>query len=125
MRSTTMDLVKQHIVLWHASWGLARLRIVLKTMKGFRTFNLVPTCPKNRKNWGILRSSDVWDSHDQCVNTPSQTSQMVGEFYDVIGRIGSISTLKVLSQTVPDVGDECEHEISLSGTVADDRAFLR
>ena len=48
----------------------------------------------------------------------------VGDFYDVIGRIGSISTLKVLSQTVPDVGDfydECEHEICLSGTVPDDR----
>ena len=57
------------------------------------------------------------------VNTPSQTSQTVGDFHDVIGRIGSISTLKVLSQTVPDVGDfydECEHEICLYGTVADD-----
>ena len=32
-------------------------------------------------------------------NTPSQTSQTVGDFYDVIGRIGSIFTLKVLSQT--------------------------
>ena len=62
------------------------------------------------------------------VNSPSQASQTVGDFYDVIGRIGSISTLKVLSQTVPDVGDfydECEHEICLSGTVADDRGFLR
>ena len=27
-------------------------------------------------------------------NTQSQTSQTVGDFYDVIGRIGSISTLK-------------------------------
>ena len=60
------------------------------------------------------------------MNTPSQTSQTVGDFYDVIGRIGSISTLKVLSQTVPDVGDfydECEHKICPSGTVADDRDF--
>ena len=53
-------------------------------------------------------------------------AQTVGDFYDVIRRIRSISTLKVLSQTVPDVGDvydECEHEICLSGTVADDRDF--
>ena len=52
-------------------------------------------------------------------NTPSQTSQTIGDFKDVIGRIGSISALKVLSQTVPDVGDfydECEHEICLSGS---------
>ena len=32
-------------------------------------------------------------------NTSSQKSQTVGNFYDVIGRIGIISTLKVLSQT--------------------------
>ena len=32
-------------------------------------------------------------------NTSSQKSQTVGIFYDVIGRIGIISTLKVLSQT--------------------------
>ena len=73
------------------------------------------------------------------MNTPSQTSQTVGDFYDVIGRIGSISTLKVLFQMVREVGDltmsvnikfaclgrsptigdfydECEHEICLSGT---------
>ena len=52
--------------------------------------SLVPTCPKNLPMSGILTTS---------VNTPSQTSQTVGDFYDVIGRIGSISTLKVLSQT--------------------------
>ena len=51
------------------------------------------------------------------VNTPSQTSQTVGDFYDVIGRIGSVSTLKILSQTFPgDFYDECEHEICLSDT---------
>ena len=65
---------------------------------------LVPTCPTNRKNRGFLRSADVWDSYDQCEN-PTQTSQTVGNFYDVIGKIGSISTLKVLSQKVPDVGE--------------------
>ena len=32
-------------------------------------------------------------------NTSSQKSQTVGDFYDVIGRIGIISTLKVLSKT--------------------------
>ena len=32
-------------------------------------------------------------------DTSSQKSQTVGDFYDVIGRIGIISTLKVLSQT--------------------------
>ena len=69
----------------------------------------------------IVRICDFYDLPTSgipttSVNTPSQT---VGGFYDVIGRIGSISTLKALSQTVPDVGDfydECEHEISLSGT---------
>ena len=27
---------------------------------------VVSTCPKNRKNRELLRSSDVWDSYDQC-----------------------------------------------------------
>ena len=73
------------------------------------------------------------------VNAPSQKSQTVGDFYDVIGSIGSISTLKVhprrfptsaiftmsvnmkfaclgWSPTIGDFYDECEHEICLSGT---------
>ena len=53
------------------------------------------------------------------VNTSSQTSQTVGDFYDVIRRNGSTSTLKVVIPDIPDVGDfsdECEHEIFLSGT---------
>ena len=50
-------------------------------------------------------------------NTSSQTSQTVGDFYDVIGRIGSISTLKVLIADIPYCYDECKHEIFLSGTV--------
>ena len=29
------------------------------------SLSLVPTCPKNRKNRGFLRYSDVWDSYDQ------------------------------------------------------------
>ena len=64
------------------------------------------------------------------------TSQAVGDFYDMIGRIGSISTLKVhprrssiftmsvnmkvpclgRSSTIGDFYDECEPEICLSGT---------
>ena len=28
-------------------------------------YSLVLTCPKNRKNRGFLRYSDVWDSYDQ------------------------------------------------------------
>ena len=70
------------------------------------------------------------------MNTPFQT---VGDFYDVIGRVGSISTLKVhprrsptsaiftvsvnikfaslgRSPTIGDFYDEYEHEICLSGT---------
>ena len=66
---------------------------VLPWAVGLKTLlSLVPTCPKNRKNRGFLRSFDVWDSYDQCEHTPSQTSQTVGDFYDVIGRIASIST---------------------------------
>ena len=29
------------------------------------SLSLVPNCPKNRKNRGFLRYSDVWDSYDQ------------------------------------------------------------
>ena len=53
------------------------------------------------------------------VNTPSKTSQTVSDFYDVIGRMASISTLKVhprRSPMIKDFYDECEHEICLSGT---------
>ena len=50
------------------------------------------TCPKNRKNQGIVTISG---------NTASQTFQTVGDFYDVIGRIGSISTLKVHPRRSP------------------------
>ena len=54
----------------------------------------------------IVRIGDFYDLSTSGIlttigNTPSQTSQTVGYFYDVIGRIGSISTLKVLSQTSP------------------------
>ena len=73
----------------------------------------------------IVRIGDFYDLPTSRILTTSGNtqSQTVGDFYDVIERIGSISTLKVLSQTVPDVGDfydECEHEICLSGTLPDD-----
>ena len=71
----------------------------------------------------IVRIGDIYNLPTSgilttSVNTPSQTSQTVGNFYDVIGRIGSIYILKVLSQTVPDVGDfydECVHKIACLG----------
>ena len=36
---------------------------------------------------------------------PCQTSQTVGDFYDVIGRIGSISAFKVHPRRSPTIGD--------------------
>ena len=99
--------------------------------------SLVRTCSKNRKNRknrGFLRFSYVWDSYDQCEH-PIPDIPDGRRFYDVIGRIGSISTLKVhpdgpiftmsvnmkfawlgLSPTIDDFYDECEHGICLSGT---------
>ena len=52
----------------------------------------------------IIRIGDFYDIPTSEIlttsgNTSSQKSQTVGDFYDVIGRIGIISTLKVLSQT--------------------------
>ena len=40
--------------------------IVSVRKEGYGCLSLVPTCPKNRKNQGFLRSSGVWDSYDQC-----------------------------------------------------------
>ena len=64
----------------------------------------------------IVRIEDFYDIPTSGIlttsgNTSSQKSQTVGVFYDVIGRIGIISTLKVLIPDIPDVGDfydECE-----------------
>ena len=55
----------------------------------------------------IVRIGDFYDILTSgilltSVNTLSQT---VGDFYDVIGRIGSISTLEVLIPDIRDVGD--------------------
>ena len=52
----------------------------------------------------IVRRGDFYDIPTSGTlttswNTSSQKSQMVSDFYDVIGRIEIISTLKVLSQT--------------------------
>ena len=53
-------------------------------------------CPKNRKNRGFydIPTSGILTTSG---NTSSQKSQTVGDSYDVIGRIGIISTLKVLT----------------------------
>ena len=102
---------------------------------------------KNRifRNGSCERALRIGDFYDlptsgiltTSVNTPSQTSQTVGDFYDVIGRIGSISTLKLhprrsptsailtmdmkfaclgRSPTIGDFYNECEHDICLSAT---------
>ena len=52
----------------------------------------------------IVRIGDFYDTPTSGIlttsgNTSFQKFQTVGDFYDVIGRIGIISTLKVLSQT--------------------------
>ena len=52
----------------------------------------------------MLRIGDFYDIPTSGIlttsgNASSQKSQTVGDFYDVIGRIGIISALKVLSQT--------------------------
>ena len=54
----------------------------------------------------IVRIGDFYDHPTSgilttSVNIPSQTSQTVGDFYDVIGRIKSISTLKVRPRGSP------------------------
>ena len=86
--------------------------------------SLVPTGPKNRKNRGFSRSSDVLDSYDQCEHPipdiPDgrrllRRDQKYRKHFYFEG-----------AQTVPNVDDyhdKCEHEICLSGTVADDRDF--
>ena len=101
------------------------------------SLGLVPTCPKNCKNRGFydLSTSGILTTS---ANTPSQTSQMFGNFYDVIGRFGNVSTFNCprrsptsailtmsvnikfacmgLSPMIGDFYDECEHEFCLFGT---------
>ena len=76
---------------------------------------MVLTCPKNRKNRGLLRSSDVWVSYD-----PSEHSIPDGRrFLRRDRKNRKHFYFEGPSQTFPDVGnfyDECEHEICLSGT---------
>ena len=73
---------------------------------------IVPISRSSRgKAWFplVLRIATIGDSYDfptsgilmTSRNTASQTSQTVGDFYDVIGRIGSISTLKVHPRQSP------------------------
>ena len=83
-----------------------------------RPLSLVPTCPKNRRNQGFLRFSDVSDSYDQWEHRISD----IPDGRRVLRR--DLENRKHFyfegpSQTVPDVGDfydECEREICLSGT---------
>ena len=92
---------------------------------GFSCFpGLWPPCRKNR---GFLRSSDVWDSYDQCEHSIPD----IPDGRRFLRRDRKNRKHFYFEGTVPDgldVGDfydECEHEIYLSGTVADDRGFLR
>ena len=92
-------------------------------VKFHKALSLVATCPNHRGFYKFPASGILTTS----VNNASQPSKTVGDFYDVIGRIGSIFTMKVhprRSLTVGDFYDECEHEICLSETVADGRPFL-
>ena len=104
------------MIIKHHTCTHEKFRLYTPTHKPSSVFlSLVPTCPENRKNRGFLRFSDVWDSYDQCEHPIPEGRR----FYDVIGRIRSISTLKVhprRSPTIEDFYDECEHEICLSET---------
>ena len=59
-----------------------------------RRLSLVPTCLKNRKNRGFL---DAWDFHDQWEHRIPDNPDIP----DVIGRIRSLSTLRVHSRRFP------------------------
>ena len=99
--------------------------------------NLVPTCPKNRKNRGFLRSSDVWDSYDQCEHPIPDIRDgrrflrrdrtvvfLLSRYCPRRSPTSAISTMSVnmkfaclgRSWTIGDFYDECKHEICLSGT---------
>ena len=80
--------------------------------------SLAPTCPKNRKNQGVLRFSDVWDSYDQWKHLIPDIPDG-RRFLRRDRKNRKHFYFEGSSQTVPDVGDfynECEHEIYLSGT---------
>ena len=48
------------------TWGFFETSGILVKISRRQVFlSLVPTCPKNCKNRGFLRYSDVWDSYDQ------------------------------------------------------------
>ena len=60
--------------------------------------SVVPTRPKNLGFFYDFPTSGILTTSG---NTASQTSPTVGDFYDVIGRTGSISTLKVHPRRSP------------------------
>ena len=79
------------------------------------SLSLVPTCRKNRKNWGFSRFTDAWDSYDQWEHRIPDGQQFLRrdrknrKHYYVEGPSQTVSN-------VSDFYDECEHEICLSGT---------
>ena len=80
-----------------------------------RRLSLVSICPKNRRNQGFLRFSDVSDSYDQWEHRIPDGRRFLRR--DLKNR--KHFYFEGPSQTIPDVGDfydECEHEICLSGT---------
>ena len=80
-----------------------------------QALSLVPTCPRNRKNWEFLRFSDVWDSYDQWEHRIPDSQWFLRHDRKNSKHLYFESP----SQTFPDVDDfhhECEHEICLSGT---------
>ena len=105
------------------SWGHPVVWVTPKVTKQRIIYlSLVPTCPKNRKSRGFLRSFDVWDSYDQCEH-PIADIPDGRRFLRRDRKNRKHFYFEVLSQTVPDVGDfydECEQKICLSGTVVDD-----
>ena len=94
MRRAAKQNAGVQIALVEEKWYIIKY-ILTHYCVTLRCFRLVPTCPKNRKNRRFLRASRILTISG---NTASQT---VGDFYDVIGRIGSIFTLKVHSRQSP------------------------
>ena len=79
---------------------------------GAQTLSPVPTCPKNRKNRGFLRFSDLWDSYGQQEHRIPDIPDG-RQFLRRDRKSRKHFYFEGPSQTVPDNGDfydECEHE---------------
>ena len=106
-----------------ATAGKLKNHVLKPILAIFMTY--METRLKNRKNWGFLRFSNVWDSYDQCED-PIPDIPDARQFLRRDRKNRKHFYFEGTSQTVPDVSDfydECEHEICLSGTGADDRGF--